>query len=458
MKFRHFFALLFVMALFGSDYPTNVGSLVATAAGPINDQKVKRLNFDFGPGQLAAGATRVTQTDLYSAVSGYGFEDGSAVNCLDRGGNDARRSDFCTSDKPFFFSVALPEGNYQVTVTLGDRQDASTTTVKSESRRLMLKEVSTQPGKFVTHSFTVNVRNSQIATGGAVALKPREQGVFHWDDKLTLEFSGQRPCLDAVEIVPVNNVVTVFLAGDSTVTDQTNEPYAAWGQMLPRFFKSSVAIANHAESGETLRAFRNEHRLDKILSQIRSGDYLFIQFTHNDQKPGADHLDPFTTYQEQLKYYIGEARMRGATPVLVTSMNRRTFDAAGRITNSLDDYPEAMRQTAKSEKVALIDLAAMSLAFYEALGPDLSVRAFVHYPAGTFPGQEKELKDDTHFNAYGAYELARCVVEGIRANKLGLVKYLVDDAGRFDPSHPDPLEKWSLPASPFRVFAKPAGS
>ncbi|MEO6393339.1 MAG: rhamnogalacturonan acetylesterase [Pyrinomonadaceae bacterium] len=458
MKFRNFFAYLFVLAIVGSVDLTDRVSPVAEAAAPFNEQKVKRLNFDFGPGQLAAGAMQVTAQDVYSAATGYGFEAGAAVNCLGRGGNDAQRSDFCTSDHPFFFSVALPEGNYQVTLTLGDRQDVSITTVKSESRRLMLKDVLTLPGKFVTPTFTVNIRNSQIATGGAVSLKPREQGVFHWDDKLTLEFSGKRPCIDAVEIVPVNQAITVYLAGDSTVTDQTNEPYAAWGQMLPRFFARGVAIANHAESGETLRAFRNEHRLDKILSQIRSGDYLFIQFTHNDQKPGADHVDPFTTYQEQLKYYIGEARQRGATPVLVTSMNRRTFDAAGKISNSLGDYPDAMRQTAKAEKVALIDLAAMSQAFYEALGPDRSVRAFVHYPAGTFPGQDKELKDDTHFNAYGAYELARCVVEGIRANKLGLVKYLVGDDGRFDPSHPDPLDNWSLPASPYRVFAKPAGS
>lgn len=458
MKFNHFFALLFVLHTIASVVPMDNVSTVAEAAAAFNDRKVKRLNFDFGPGQVAAASVRVIQNDLYSAATGYGFENGSAINCVNRGGSDAQRSDFCTSDQPFFFSVALPEGNYRVTVTLGDSQNISTTTVKAESRRLMLKDVSTQAGEFSTRTFTVNIRNDRIATGGAVSLKPREQGVFHWDDKLTLEFSGKRPCLAAMAIVSVSNATTVFLAGDSTVTDQTNEPYAAWGQMLPRFFNAGVAIANHAESGETLLAFRHEHRLDKILNQIRSGDYLFIQFTHNDQKPGANHLDPFTTYQEQLKYYIGEARTRGAIPVLVTSMNRRTFDGAGKITNSLGDYPEAVRQIARSEKVALIDLAAMSQVFYETLGPDRSIRAFVHYPAGTFPGQDKELKDDTHFNSYGAYELARCVVEGIRASKLGLVKYLVDDAGRFDPAHPDPIEEWALPASPFRLFAKPAGS
>src|SRR5207302_2127569 len=103
-------------------------------------------------------------------------------------------------------------------------------------------------------------------------------------------------------------------------------------------------------------------------------------------------------------------------PVLVTSMNRRTFGADGKITNSLGDFPEAVRQVAREEKVPLIDLHAMSAKFYEAMGPTDSTRAFVQYPANTFPGQPKELKDNTHFNAYGAYELARCVVEGIKAD------------------------------------------
>jgi lysophospholipase L1-like esterase len=377
---------------------------------------------------------------------------------LDRGGKDILRNDFCTSDKPFLFSVALPEGNYNVTITLGDAKGESITTVKAESRRLMLEKVETKKGKFETRTFTVNIRNSQIVTGGQVKLKDREIGVFHWDDKLTVEFNNKRPCVAAIEITKADDAITIYLVGDSTVTDQTKEPWCAWGQMLPRFFKAGVAIANHAESGETLKAFRGEKRLDKILSQIKTGDYLFIQFTHNDQKPGSAYVEPFTTYKEQLKFYIAEAKKRGAIPVLVTSMHRRTFDANGKITNSLGDYPEAMRQTAKEESVALIDLNAMSKTFYEALGPEKAVKAFVHYPANTFPGQDKELKDDTHFNAYGGYELARCIVEGIKANKLGIAKFLDDDVPSFDPAKPDDVSKWNLPASPFIAIEKPAGS
>src|SRR5262249_17824093 len=156
------------------------------------------------------------------------------------------------------------------------------------------------------------------------------------------------------------------------------------------------------------------------LESIKSGDYLFIQFAHNDQKPGASHVDPFTSYQETLKLYVSEARKRGAIPVFVTSMHRRKFDEEGPIINTLEDYPDAMRQLAKQENVPLIDLNAMSKILFEALGPEGTLQAFVHYPAGTFPGQENELKDDTHFNAYGGYELAQCVVVGIRVNRLGL--------------------------------------
>lgn len=414
--------------------------------------------FDFGPGRVAPGYTPATPADAYSPQRGYGFEPGAEVTCLDRGGKNPLRGDFCTGHKPFLFSVAVPEGNYNVTVTFGDAQGESVATVKAESRQLVVEKSQTAPGRFETRAFTVNVRNSKLPDGGTVKLKPRELGIYRWDDKLTLEFNNARPCVAALEITKTDKAVTVFLAGDSTVTDQTIEPWAAWGQMLPRFFKPGVALANHAESGETLRAFQGERRLDKILSQIKAGDYLFIQFGHNDQKEKGDGIGPFTSYHDSLKLFIAEARRHGAFPVLVTAMNRRTFDANGKITNSLGDYPAAVRQTAQEEKVPLIDLNAMSKTFYEALGPEKSVRAFVHYPAHTFPDQEQPLKDDTHFNAYGAYELARCIVSGIKANKLGLAKYLAGDTTDFDPARPDNVETWSLPASPFATLVKPAGS
>ena len=353
-------------------------------------------------------------TPAYSAETGFGFEAGD--------GN--------------FFSVKVPEGNYSVAVTLGS---GCTTTVKAESRRLMLEQARG------SGTFTVNVRNAKVpapplnAPGGdQVRLNDREQGALHWDDKLTLEFSGPRSCVRSVEIARAP-VPTVFLAGDSTVTDQPSEPTTSWGQMLTRFFKPGIAVANHAESGETLKSFVTALRLDKILSQMKQGDWLFIQFGHNDMKVNwpQTYAEAFTTYKQYLKTFIAEARLRGATPVLVTSMHRRNFGPDGKIRNTLGDYPEAVRQTAREENVVLIDLNAMSAAFYEALGPERSPLAF-----------GANGRDATHHSAYGAYELAKCVVNGIRAANLDLAKYLVDDLPAFDPAHPDPPESWALPASP----------
>jgi lysophospholipase L1-like esterase len=215
--------------------------------------------------------------------------------------------------------------------------------------------------------------------------------------------------------------------------------------MLPRFFKPGISIANHAESGESLRSSLAARRLDKVLSLMKPGDYLFIQYGHNDEKEEGAGVGAFTTYQESLKRFVEEARHHGGVPVLITPMHRRTFDAAGRIVNSHGDYPEAVRRLAREERVPLIDLHAMSKQFYEALGPEKSRLAF------------KE-GDGTHHNNYGSYELARCIVEGIKANRLGIAKYLVTDVPSFDPSRPDPVEGFSLPASPLNTDVKPLGN
>jgi lysophospholipase L1-like esterase len=426
-------------------------ALAASAAEAV------AYKFDFGSGPATPDRVRVLPDMAYSAERGFGFEPGSVVTAV------AGPHGFVTSDKPFLFSVAVPEGNYSVTVTLGDPEGESVTTVKSESRRLMLEKVTTARGEFTTRTFVANVRNSKVpppplnAPGNDhVELNNRENGpnglVLHWDDKLTLEFNNTRPCLAALEITRVEGIPTVFVTGDSTVTDQPREPGASWGQMLPRFFKPGVAVANHAESGETLKSFITELRLDKVLSQMKAGDYLFMQFGHNDEKASwpQTYVEARTTYKAYLRVYIAEARRRGAIPVLASPVQRRQFDAKGKIRNSHGDYPDAVREVAKEEGVAFIDLAAMSAALYEALGPDKAYLAF----SGTGPQ-----RDATHHDNYGAYEIAKCVVEGIKANHLDLAKFIVDDVPPFDPAHPDSPDTWSLPASPGgRMTQAPRGN
>jgi lysophospholipase L1-like esterase len=314
----------------------------------------------------------------------------------------------------------------------------------------MLEKITTAPNASLTRTIEVNVRVPQIAgdPNNIVKLKPREQGILNWDNKLTLEFNGDNPSVRSISIAPFSKAIpepTIYLAGDSTVVDQYYEPWAAWGQMLPRFFTPGVVIANHAESGETTRSFVSENRLAKIMSLIQPGDYLFIQFAHNDQKPNAVPLDD---YKKLLAHYITQTRARQAIPVLVTSMNRRTFDADGKITNSLAGYPDAMREVAAAQHVALIDLNSMSKTLFEALGPEASMEAFMHYPANAYPNQTEAINDDTHFNSYGAYELARCVVHGIREANLPIAKFLAPDVPDFDPAHPDSYTDFHLPPTP----------
>ena len=219
----------------------------------------------------------------------------------------AKFSDSFTSEKPFYFSAALPEGNYRVTITFGATSMATDTTVKAELRRLMLEKITTAKGKFITQSFIVNVRTPKFP-GGEVKLKDREKTSeqWAWDEKLTLEFNGAHPAICAIEITPVN-VPTIFLLGDSTITDQSRERNS-WGQMLPRFFKPEIAIANHAESGESVKSSLGAKRFEKVFSLMKSGDYLFLQFGHNDQKEKGEGVGAFTSYKSDLKKIVNEVR------------------------------------------------------------------------------------------------------------------------------------------------------
>ncbi len=401
--------------------------------------------FDFGLGVSQPGVVNVTPQTMYDSTRGFGFLKTEAA----RTGTSS------------LFAVDVPEGNYDVTLRFGDPVDATSTTVMSEARRLMLEKVETAPGEYQTRSFTVNVRKPPISTGGTTRLNGREMGppmIAGWDEHLTLEFSGLRPGVVSLEITPATHAITVFIAGDSTVTDQRNEPWSGWGQMIPRLFVQGVAVSNQAESGLALFSFESQKRLAKVLSMMKEGDYLFIQFGHNDQKDKRPDAGPFTTYQANLKKFIEATRDHGGIPVLVTPMERRRW-SGGKQQQTLTDYAEAVRQTGEALNVPVVDLHAMSLAFYAALGVEDSKRAFVHYPADTYPGQNTALRDDTHHSVYGAYELAKCVVEGIKTNVPELAPFVVDDFDRFDPAHPDAPEDISIPVTPLLgEAATPAGS
>jgi lysophospholipase L1-like esterase len=390
------------------------------------------MKFDLGTGPAAPGVVHVIPSMLFSKEAGYGFEPGSTIAAVNGGA--------VTAAVPFSFSVAVPEGNYRVALTLGDPGGDSNTTVKAELRRLMLENIKTSNGQVVRHTIVVNTRTPRISTGGEVRLKDREKNEEWpaWDEKLTIEFAGERPCVSAIEIERADDLPTVYLLGDSTICDQPSEPWASWGQMLPRFLKPGIAVANHAESGESARNSLRARRLDKVLDLIKPGDYLFMQFGHNDMKERGEGIGAFTSYKSDLLHYVTEIRKKGATPVLVTSCERK----AGVTSDTLRDYPDAVRALAKEQDVALVDLHAMSKTLYRALGDDL----------------DKAFQDGTHHNNYGAYELAKCVVESIRRSKLELAKFIVEDFSRFDPAHPDAPESLRIAPSARRAATPPLGN
>jgi len=395
------------------------------------------FKFDFGAGPAKDGFVKVAPTAMYSADTGFGYEPGAKVSTGDNGNTT-------TSAGAFFFSVKVPEGNYNVTVTFGDSANATTTTLKAESGRLQAEKVAVPAGQVVTRTFTTNVRTPKLppipnnAPGGDIVREDQfDAGNSRdWDDKLTIEVNSPAAALRSIEINSAPEAPTVFLASDSTVTDRDGGVDVSWGQLLSRFLQPGVAVSNQAQSGETLKSFANALRLDKILSQMKKGDYLFIQFAHNDSKASwpQTYVEPATTYKAYLKVYIAEAQRRGATPVLVTSMDRVNFNGpGGTTTNSHGGFPVAMREVAKEENVPLIDLNLMSEQFYPAVGQ---------------ANAKKISGDNTHTVIYGGYELAKCIVMGIKQNHLDLAKFIVDDFADFDPAHPDPIESVDVPPSP----------
>ena len=360
----------------------------------------------------------------------------------------------------------VEDGNYKVTVTLGSKKRAAHTIVRAESRRLMVECCNTRKGQFRTYSFIVNKRSPVIAKGTEaagekkVSLKTREVDYLNWDDQLTLEFAGSAPAVESVSIDPDTTATTIFLCGNSTVVDQEEEPWASWGQMIPRWFSDKVAISNHAESGLSLRSFMASHRLEKVLSMLKAGDYVLCEFGHNDQKENGAGDGAWYSFQYQLKFFVDQVRAAGGIPILVTPTQRRSFDDATHtmIQETHGDYPDAMREVARREGVPVIELHDMTRDFFETLGFEGSKKALVHYPANTFPGQEKALADNTHFNPYGAYEVAKMVVMGMKQLKLPIVQYLREDWQDFDPCHPDDPDAFQWYPANKQNMTKPDGN
>ena len=201
---------------------------------------------------------------------------------------------------------------------------------------------------------------------------------------------------------------TVFLAGDSTCAgkDAAAAPEAGWGMALPFFLDGSLAVDNRAVNGRSSRSFVEEGRLREILAVIRPGDRLLVQFGHNDAKDDDRHTDPWAGYQRYLRHHLDGARQRGARPVLLTPVERRRFDGAGNAVPTHGKYPDAVRALARQESVPLVDIQALTAAYWQRLGA-AATKGYFNWAAGN--------RDDTHLQPAGAIVVARLVARGLAA-------------------------------------------
>lgn len=220
---------------------------------------------------------------------------------------------------------------------------------------------------------------------------------------------------------------TVYIAGDSTVQTYraSMAPQQGWGGRISDFFTTSVTFANHAIAGRSSKSFVVDGRLDTILGLIKPGDYLFVQFGTNDASSIPErHTDPQTTYKQFLSMYIDGARAHGATPVLVTVTPRRSFDSAGNFKSDFPTYVAAMKELAVAKNVTLIDLTSRGIAYLNSIGAEASKNVFLFLPAGQFPAFPSGAMDSTHFQEFGASQMARLVSEGVKASNLPLAAFV----------------------------------
>lgn len=268
----------------------------------VDKQLAGPLRFDFGPGSIAEGSTQVTAKDAYTPERGYGFTDLSKVKEEDRGGNDAIRSDFVRVQGSSFV-VNLPPADYTLSLIAGDTAGSTDITVKAESI-VKVEPTAKTAGQFVEATFELALIDGQ----------------------LELYFSGNDPKINALVITPKETRTqsehpSVYLAGDSTVQTYkaSMKPQAGWGQKIAPFFTDETTFVNRSIGGRSTKTFLVQGRLDDILRTIRPGDYLLIQFGHNDAAINNQerYVSP-ADYKVYLKTYIQGATQRGATPVLVT--------------------------------------------------------------------------------------------------------------------------------------------
>ena len=222
--------------------------------------------------------------------------------------------------------------------------------------------------------------------------------------------------------------ITIYLAGDSTMAEKLPDkrPETGWGEALQKFFNpDKVKIENHAKNGRSTRTFVEERLWQAIIDKLKKGDYVFIEFGHNDAaKDRTDRYTPPEDYRRNLVRFITEVREKKAIPVLLTPVMRRRFDKDGNFQDSHGEYPDIVRAVAAQHKVPLIDMHRKSEGVLKQYGPEESKKLFLQLKPGENANYPNGIQDNTHFSPLGAEKMAGLAGEGIHELKLGLVSYL----------------------------------
>lgn len=222
--------------------------------------------------------------------------------------------------------------------------------------------------------------------------------------------------------------VTLYAIGDSTMSKANtadNYPGRGWMQMIGSFLNGQLNVVNQAASGRSSKSFRDEGHWTKVINRLKEGDYVFIQFGHNDAKPDSlRHTSPQTTFKENLRNYVREVQRKKANPILLTSIVRRNFDSTGKLVDTHGEYVTVVRDLAKEMHVPMIDLNKKTAELVEQMGPEESKKLYMYVDAGVTPKLPKGKKDDTHLCEAGALKVVELAVKGLQEINSPLAKYL----------------------------------
>ena len=226
--------------------------------------------------------------------------------------------------------------------------------------------------------------------------------------------------------IPPEKTITIWLIGDSTMSDKEIKAYpeTGWGMPFAHFFDSTVVVDNRAKNGRSTKSFVAEGRWDAAVGGMKAGDYVLIQFGHNDEVPSKGSYTPEDQFEANLIRFIQEARSKGANPILVTPVARRKFDGSGNIVETHAVYAAIVRRVAGAQRAPLIDLDKESQALLQQLGPENSKFLYDYLTPGEHPNYPEGREDDTHFNELGARRMAEIVLADIRALNLDLAGHI----------------------------------